>query len=642
LIKSVLNEQDYYRKVFGGWLGKNIGGTLGGYDEGKTERLDLTFYPVISDKPIANDDLDLQLVWLHALEQYGARITSKELGQEWVEHVFFPFDEYGYSLTNLRYGLQAPLSGSFNNPFTDCMGSPIRSEIWAMVAPGAPGVAAYYAYQDAIVDHAGGEGVYGEMFFAAIESAAFLESDKERLIQIGLSFIPAECRIANAVSDILHFKAIGKSWIEARELIVSKYGNYNFTDAPQNVAFTILGWIYGDSFEDCLLKTVNCGYDTDCTAATLGAILGIIGGADSIPERWVKPIGHSVVVSPQIKGFSVPADLDELTTRTLQISKEVIAIWDIPVAIEGRHPTRIEKDNLLIPGEWSGDYNPRGLLEQSVSVNRYLLPEGAALNQGLEVCVDYGPEGPAVGLMERKKLIISLRNRSKELWEGKLALEAPAGWRTEEAPFYQLQPGEKLEWETDVATGGDRQPFYELTFRIDRWHDNSLWNSHNVRFILISSGYWKLWGPSSSQHTEAVVPGNRLSFSKLLGTDEPGMYIAKTTLINPRKRNVRLIVGTPFPVKVHLNGEIVLEDHELRDFVPGYHRSYMHRLFEIELAEGEHVLEIEAQKGNEPLELFVLPVAFTRTKTPGGNYYFTDILFGSGDEQRYTSSVYEK
>jgi len=91
-----------------------------------------------------------------------------------------------------------------------------------------------------------------------------------------------------------------------------------------------------------------------------------------------------------------------------------------------------------------------------------------------------------------------------------------------------------------------------------------------------------------------------------------------------------------------LNGEIVLEDHELRDFVPGYHRSYMHRLFEIELAEGEHVLEIEAQKGNEPLELFVLPVAFTRTKTPGGNYYFTDILFGSGDEQRYTSSVYEK
>jgi len=633
LKKSILNEHEYYQKVFGGWLGKNIGGTLGAYDEGKTTLLELDFYPVIEDKPAANDDLDLQLVWLHALEQYGARITAKELGQEWLEHIFFPFDEYGYCLTNLRYGLRAPVSGWFNNPFTDCMGSPIRSEIWAMVAPGAPGVAAYYAYQDAIVDHAGGEGVYGEMFFAAIESAAFLESDRDRLIQIGLSYIPEQCRIANAVQDVLHCKAAGKSWVEARELIVSKYGNYNFTDAPQNVAFTILGLVYGTDFEDCLLKAVNCGYDTDCTAATLGAILGILGGADSIPERWVKPIGHSVVVSPQVKGFPVPANLDELTRRTLQVSKEVIAIWDIPVSIENQRSTYVEKENISVPGEWIGDYNPRGLTEQSVSVNRYLLPEGAALNQGLEVSIDYGNDGPVVGMLEQKKLVITLCNQSQEMWEGKLRLEVPSSWQTEEGPYYQLGPGGSMKWEMVVETGSDRQPFYELVFHIDRWHDNSLWNSQAVRFILLPAGYWKLWGPGSTEHTEAVIPGNRLSFSKLLGTEELGIYKAQTVLVNPRKRNVRLIVGTPFPVTVHLNGEIVLEDHEVRDFVPGYHRSYMHRLFEIELAEGEHQLDIQALKGDEPLELFVLPVAFTKTKTPGGNYYFTDILFGQPKSQ---------
>jgi len=55
------------------------------------------------------------------------------------------------------------------------MGPPIRSAIWAMVAPVAPHVTAYYAYQDAIIDHASGEGVYREMFFAAIESAIFLQ-----------------------------------------------------------------------------------------------------------------------------------------------------------------------------------------------------------------------------------------------------------------------------------------------------------------------------------------------------------------------------------------------------------------------------------------------------------------------------------
>ena len=110
--------------------------------EGAKELLQLTYYPELPDGPLENDDLDLQLVWLHALEQYGPFLTARELGQEWLDHVFFPYDEYGYALANLRRGLLPPVSGAFNNPFADCMGSPIRSEIWAMVAPGLPDVAA--------------------------------------------------------------------------------------------------------------------------------------------------------------------------------------------------------------------------------------------------------------------------------------------------------------------------------------------------------------------------------------------------------------------------------------------------------------------------------------------------------------------
>ena len=60
--------------------------------------------------------------------------------------------------------------------------------------------------------------------------------------------------------------------------MLEHHGHPNFTDAPQNIAFTILGWLYGEDFGDAILKAVNCGYDTDCTGATLGAILGIIGG----------------------------------------------------------------------------------------------------------------------------------------------------------------------------------------------------------------------------------------------------------------------------------------------------------------------------------------------------------------------------
>ena len=83
------------------------------------------------------------------------------------------------------------------------MGSPIRSEIWACIAPGLPNVAAKYAYEDAIVDHAGGESVYGEIFNAAVESSAFVISDKMKLLEIGLSFIPEHCETAKAIRNAI-------------------------------------------------------------------------------------------------------------------------------------------------------------------------------------------------------------------------------------------------------------------------------------------------------------------------------------------------------------------------------------------------------------------------------------------------------
>ena len=46
-----------------------------------------------------------------------------------------------------------PLSGSFNNRFyKNGMGCPIRSEIWACLAPGHPEIATKYAYEDASVE----------------------------------------------------------------------------------------------------------------------------------------------------------------------------------------------------------------------------------------------------------------------------------------------------------------------------------------------------------------------------------------------------------------------------------------------------------------------------------------------------------
>ena len=79
-----------YDKIYACWLGKNIGGTLGTPVEGRMEVMDLTWYPRLDPKgALPNDDLDLQLLNLHAMEMYGTRLKAEHIAAEWSEHCYF-------------------------------------------------------------------------------------------------------------------------------------------------------------------------------------------------------------------------------------------------------------------------------------------------------------------------------------------------------------------------------------------------------------------------------------------------------------------------------------------------------------------------------------------------------------------------
>lgn len=321
----ILDKKVYKNKVLGGWLGKSIGGTLGGPYEGRKEILNLSFYDPVPESSLPNDDLDLQLVWLHVLKTKGPNFDVNDLAEAWLSYITYPYDEYGVAISNLKKGLRPPISGFYNNFFQNCMGAPIRSEIWAFISPGQPLKAMEFAYQDAVVDHAF-DGVYGEVFLAVIESMAFIENRVDVLIEYGLAAIPKESLVAKAVRDTVNWYSQGLSWLETRERILLHYGNNNFTDCPQNIAFIILGWLYGGSdFEKSITTAVNCGYDTDCTGATLGAILGVIGGSESIPQKWKEPIGSEVIVGSGVTGIEAPKTLSDLTDLTCNFGEELFA-----------------------------------------------------------------------------------------------------------------------------------------------------------------------------------------------------------------------------------------------------------------------------------------------------------------------------
>lgn len=334
-ISKSLNREIYRDKVYGCWTGKAAGGTLGAPYEWSTTMNSVTFYPPeIKGANLPNDDLDLQLVWLAAVERYGAlNVNERILAEYWSEMITGPWNEYGVCRNNIRMGLMPPLSGSCGNEtWKWSNGAWIRSEIWACLFPGSPVQAAKAAYADACCDHCG-EGIYAEIFTAALESAAFVENDIMKIIDCGLSLIPADSRIATSVKFAIQCHGNGDSLADARNAIVKNNADIGWFQAPGNIAFAILGLLYGEGdFGKTISCAVNCGDDADCTGGFAGAVAGILRGKSGIPDKWTDPVGDEIkTCSIENTGRScvqrVPRTLTELTDRVIA-SAEIAALQD--------------------------------------------------------------------------------------------------------------------------------------------------------------------------------------------------------------------------------------------------------------------------------------------------------------------------
>ena len=362
-----LNFSEYKDRVYACWVGKNIGGTMGGPFEGTHEILDIQGYTTEANVVLPNDDLDLQLIWLLAAKKYGPyQLNANILGEFWLDYIVPYWNEYGIGKANMRRGLYPPLSGDYNNDWKHSNGAWIRTEIWATLLPGAPDMAAKYAIDDAVVDHGCGEGTYAAAFVAAMQSAAFICNDIRKLIDIGLKKIPADCRTGKSVRMVLDCYDNGVPPMECREKVRianADIGNGWF-EAPSNIAYTVIGLVYGEGdFKKSMITAINCGDDTDCTAATVGATLGIMYGMAGIPEDWQKHIGDAIITKSLnlCLGANIPKTCTELTESVVDFApimlkafpvdkkrRESVELTDGPNEIPENIFERIDKDVLTL------------------------------------------------------------------------------------------------------------------------------------------------------------------------------------------------------------------------------------------------------------------------------------------------------
>lgn len=509
--------REYRDRVSGCWLGKNIGGTLGMPMEWERKKNDVTYYTHdITGEPLPNDDLDIQILWLLALEEKGIDVDAKILGEYFNEYMIFTHAEYGTAKTNLRAGLQPPVSGSFNNRFKDSCGSYIRADIWACLYPGYPHLAAKYAFEDAIVDHGDGEGVYAEVFVAAMESAAFYEKDVQELIRIGLSYIPEDCAVSRAVRDAVATYQQGMTMEESREYIMKNYighlewhgiseedekkgyaeGKMGF-DVPSNIMIIIYGLLFGEGdVEKAMCTAVHYGEDTDCTAGTIAALYGIMHGVGIFDEKWTKPIGNKLVtisINPFLMYGKIPKTVEELTERVVLLHQQAFAKYQLT--------------------DWQGECfyaKPYFLnIYDEMKVVRYQFPY-------LNVRLDYCGE-PVLKRDEPKRIKFILSNTSKAVTSDRVNvyLYAREGCQvlpqSEQSVFLTMaHMGDGIkEIEYEILVEGVMKPIYRFVAEFV-YEDSQNNKAMEVPFVLVSESgttipvKWEKNGPAATPNMPRI------------------------------------------------------------------------------------------------------------------------------------------
>lgn len=186
------------------------------------------------------------------------------------------------------------------------MGCPIRSEIWACLAPCDPKTAADFASRDGCIDHYG-ESINVERYMAALEANAFYESDLHKLIKDSLKVVPNKSKFRDLVTDIIVWCSEYNSIKKVLNKILFKYGHPDCTNMYQNMGIVVASLLLGNlEMIETTMMAMNCGFDTDCTCATVGSVIGIIrGSADLINKYKINDLKYILSVRSSRRSDSV-------------------------------------------------------------------------------------------------------------------------------------------------------------------------------------------------------------------------------------------------------------------------------------------------------------------------------------------------
>lgn len=244
-----------------------------------------------TDHMPVDDDTNYTVMGLALVKGKGLGFTPADVAEFWLWNLplLHTCTAERVAYRNFANQLEPPRSAVVRNPYREWIGAQIRADFFGYVAAGRPELAAELAWRDASISHVK-NGIYGAMWVAAMLAAAPVEKDPRRIIEIGLSEIPAKCRLAEGIQDLLNWQAAGTPYAEAVERLHRRWDEtkaYAWCHTISNAQIVVLALLYGaDDFERAISRAVFPCLDTDCNGATVGSIMGMRLGREALPAKW--------------------------------------------------------------------------------------------------------------------------------------------------------------------------------------------------------------------------------------------------------------------------------------------------------------------------------------------------------------------
>lgn len=322
---TMLNRTEYADRLRAMWLGQAIANWTGLTTEAVKE--EPPFYTdadwginqhiswkqnsvidfVFQDPWLADDDTDIEYVYLTLMEQLGPRLSAEQIAAGWRAHIN---DFIWFSNQNARNlmerGALPPVTSMLGvNEYGLMIDAQLTTEIFGAIAPGMPAQALQLAdlpIRTTASGHAAHAAQYYVLLYALAAQASPQQDTRDQIIfmvEEARRYIPDTSKVADIVDVVLaDYLANPDSddWERTRDLVYQRYQrdardhgfvHRSWVESSVNFATGLIALLYGEGdFQRTVQIGTLSGWDSDNGTATMGGLLGLLKGYEAITAEF--------------------------------------------------------------------------------------------------------------------------------------------------------------------------------------------------------------------------------------------------------------------------------------------------------------------------------------------------------------------